>query len=219
MLSQTSESLSSQAPKAPSDGGVCSLSALSWEVCLRFTVRDYARPSKCLFFKVIALSCPCRVTCGHLEDTHICTHKNTSLTAPAAVRMVSLHQRFPFFTPPQINSCGNQFESFVCSVDPHPPPLPPPTTPPPSSPPSGLRALHNRRASYHSATGWICLRPQCDSALAVGQRGLDCWCCLIRRDTHTHTLWKQHNTKLWTKQAAAPQAHFDWAFNWIIAAY
>lgn len=53
-----------------------------------------------------------------ISDSHTHTHNNTSPTAPTTMKMVFLHQRFPFFTPPQINSCGNQFESFVCSVDP-----------------------------------------------------------------------------------------------------
>lgn len=62
----------------------------------------------------IALSSLCNTSCGHL-DTHILTHTRNITNNH---EMVFLHQRFPFFTPPQINSCGNQFESFVCSVDP-----------------------------------------------------------------------------------------------------
>ena len=91
----------------------------------------------------------------------------------------------------------------------YPPPLPssatnantpPHSTPLPSSSPSGPRALYNPWAYHHSAADWICLRAQCDTAHAVGQRGLDHWSCLVYTDAHIRsntTAWSYGLNKLW----------------------
>lgn len=77
---------------------------------------------------------------------------------------------------------------------------PPHPTPLPSSSPSGPRALYSHWAYHHSAADWICLRAQCDTAHAVGQRGLDHWSCLVYTDAHIRsntTAWSYGLNKLW----------------------